>query len=71
MKSEYLIPTQKSKANLMVLSIFAENGILTKLFSVKVKNSFFDGLRRAAPERYGNHPKSSALQCAQRIVDSL
>ena len=26
MKREYLIPTQKSKANLMVVSIFGENG---------------------------------------------
>jgi len=41
MKREYLIPTQKSKANLMVVSIFGENGNLTNLFSVKVKNDHF------------------------------
>ena len=41
MKSEYQAPAQKSKANRMVVSIFAENGILTELFSVKVKNDHF------------------------------
>jgi len=40
-KSKHQAPTQKSKANRMVVSIFAENGNLTKLFSVKVKNDHF------------------------------
>jgi len=41
MKSKYQAPTQKSKANRMVVSIFAENRILIKLFCVKVKNDHF------------------------------
>jgi hypothetical protein len=51
MKREHLIPTQKSEANLMVVSIFGKNGNLTNLFfSVKVKNDHF--LMVFTSERY-------------------